>query len=68
MLPCLIFPDCGDPSPTNGIANTPAGTTFDETATISCNPGYDVSGSSTLICLDSGWNDTATCTIQGMIF
>ncbi|XP_053398307.1 CUB and sushi domain-containing protein 1-like [Mercenaria mercenaria] len=56
--------DCGDPTPNNGFANIPSGTTFSETATITCSPGYNLNGSSTLTCQQSGWDDTPTCYIQ----
>lgn len=57
--------DCGDPAPSNGIATTLSGTTLGEVATVTCSPGYNTSGSSTLTCLEDGWNDTTTCVIQG---
>lgn len=57
--------DCGDPSPTNGIADTTPDTSYDATADITCDSGYTLIGSSTLRCTDIGWNVTTTCEIKG---
>ncbi|XP_053398308.1 CUB and sushi domain-containing protein 3-like [Mercenaria mercenaria] len=56
--------DCGDPTPINGKTSTPFGTTFDETVTVYCNPGYNLTGSTNLTCQHTGWSDTPTCNIQ----
>ena len=49
--------------PENGTVTLP-GTTFNSTATYSCNDGYNLVGDTTRTCLASGsWSDTApTCT------
>ena len=54
--------DCGNPSPANGQANTPDGTTYGSAATITCDSGYVLNGSSYLTCRNgSNWSDTPTC-------
>ncbi|XP_053398439.1 sushi, von Willebrand factor type A, EGF and pentraxin domain-containing protein 1-like [Mercenaria mercenaria] len=57
--------DCGDPTPINGKTSTPFSTTFGDTVTVSCNPGYNINGSSSLTCQHTGWSDTPTCDIKG---
>ena len=56
--------DCGSPpSIIDGTSGTPSGTTFGGTVTYSCNTGYILSGSATVICLASGiWDTTPECT------
>lgn len=44
-----------------------SGTLFGQDITISCNEGYNLTGSSLWTCGDTGWNETATCEIQGMV-
>ena len=62
----LAETDCGDPAPDNGSSNTPKGTTYGETAIISCDEGYVLSGSAFITCEESGnWSDVATCQIKG---
>ena len=56
--------DCGNPTPENGLATYSSGTTLGQTATVSCNAGYDINGSTMVVCEHSGWNDTTTCDIQ----
>ncbi|WAR08474.1 CSMD1-like protein [Mya arenaria] len=56
--------NCGDPTPLNGFADTSLGTTENLTATITCNPGYNISGPSVITCQDSGWDTLPTCVIQ----
>ena len=59
--------DCGTLSgPANGRVSTTAGTTFGQTATYSCNSGYNLVGGSTRMCQASGatvmWSGSApTC-------
>lgn len=63
MNNCLL--DCQDPSPSNGFAATDNGSTLDNLATVSCNPGYALNGSTVLTCTALGWNDSVTCNLQG---
>lgn len=54
--------DCGDPSPINGSANLPRGTTYREIAYISCASGYVIQGNSEIICGDGpAWSSLPTC-------
>ena len=56
--------DCGTlPNPVNGQVNHTAGTTLGQTATYSCNAGYDLVGNSTRVCETTGvWSGSApTC-------
>ena len=67
-LTATLFPstavDCGTlPNPVNGRVNHTAGTTLGQTATYSCNAGYDLVGNSTRVCETTGlWSGSApTC-------
>ena len=67
----LYVVDCGEPTtPASGkVTLTQAGvTTFGATATQSCNPGYDLSGSAGISCgADGSWSASpVTCTLKGM--
>ena len=54
--------------PANGQVSHTAGTTFRQTATYSCDTGYNLVGDSTRICHDTGvWSGSAP-TCQGMLF
>ena len=56
--------DCGSlDNPTNGMVNTPSGTTFMNTATYMCVVGYTLTGSETQTCNAEGtWTpDPPTC-------
>ena len=56
--------DCGGlPDPTNGQVDTPSGTTFNNTAIYSCDPGYNLNGSMIRTCgVDGSWTPNApTC-------
>ena len=53
--------------PNNGQVNHTAGTTLGQTATYSCNTGYNLVGGSIRICLATGWSRSAP-TCQGMLF
>ena len=59
--------DCGNlTDPVNGQVSHTAGTTFGQTATYSCNTGYNLVGDSTRTCQASGnWSGSAP-TCQGM--
>ena len=61
--------DCGDPSPTNGISDTPRGTMFGAYAFISCEPQYVLEDGEHLIhCLKDGhWSSIPICT-RGIAF
>jgi hypothetical protein len=63
----FAFADCGALTISNGQFTAASGTTLGQTATQSCNTGYNFTGEETVTCTDSGWNATAaTCTIVGM--
>ena len=56
--------DCGAlANPANGQVSHTAGTTFGQTATYTCNMGYNLTGESTRTCQDTGlWSGSApTC-------
>ena len=60
----LTAVDCGNlTDPANGQVNHTTGTTFRQTATYSCNTGYNLVGNSTRTCQASGnWSGSApTC-------
>ena len=65
----LFFLDCGPPSaPDHGtVALVGSVTTYQATATQSCDRGYSRStGTGTITCLETGsWSTSYTCTIQG---
>ena len=52
--------DCGPlTNPLNGQVNTSSGTTYNEVAAYSCDPGYYIIGSSSRTCQVNGaWNST----------
>ena len=60
--------DCGSlTDPANGSVNHTAGTTFGQTATYSCNTGYNLVGDSIRTCQATGnWSGTAP-TCRGML-
>lgn len=49
----------------NGNAVLTSGTTVGDTATVSCNVGYTLSGDSSITCGSNGWSSVPTCEIQG---
>ena len=53
--------------PTNGQVNHTAGTTLGQTATYSCNTGYNLVGGSIRTCQAMGWSGSAP-TCQRMLF
>ena len=60
----LLVADCGPLTIANGNVDTPSGTTtFNNTATYSCDPGYDLNGEMTRTCNASEvWTpDAPTC-------
>ena len=63
----LTVVDCGALSnPANGRVNNTAGTTYGQTATYSCNTGYNLVGDGTHTCQATGlWTGSAP-TCQGM--
>ena len=64
----LAAVDCGSlTDPANGQVNHVAGTTFRQTATYSCNTGYNLVGDSIRTCQAAGdWSGSAP-TCQGML-
>ena len=70
MLPILpsTVVDCNAlTNPTNGQVDDSAGTTFEQTATYSCNAGYNLVGDSTRTCQANGvWSGSAP-TCQGVL-
>ena len=64
----LIVVDCGSlTDPGNGSVTHTAGTTFGQTATYSCNTGYNLVGDSTRTCQATGvWSGSAP-TCEGML-
>ena len=64
----LIVVDCGNlTDPAQGEVNHTAGTTFRQTATYSCNTGYNLVGDSTRTCQATGvWSGSAP-TCEGML-
>ena len=67
ILPSTVV-DCSTlTSPANGQVSHTAGTTFGQTATYSCNTGYNLVGDSTRTCQATGeWSGSAP-TCQGML-
>ena len=63
----LTAVDCGNLThPANGSVNHTAGTTFGQTATYSCNTGYNLVGDRARTCQATGnWSGSAP-TCQGM--
>ena len=64
----LTVVDCGNlTNPENSSVNHSAGTTFQQTATYSCDTGYGLVGDSTRTCQATGnWSGSAP-TCQGML-
>ncbi|XP_077428997.1 complement decay-accelerating factor, GPI-anchored [Vanacampus margaritifer] len=54
--------DCGAPNPQPNMRfNTSAGTLFGDTVTVTCDVGYEISGSSYKQCFSWGWMGKASC-------
>ena len=70
-LSISFFTDCGGlVDPNNGNVDTTSGTEYQDTATYSCNTGYDLIGATTRTCqADSLWSPPTppTCDIKGMV-
>ena len=64
----LIVVDCVTlTNPTNGQVNHTAGTTFGQTATYSCDTGYNLVGDGTRICQAGGVWSGSEPNCQGML-
>ena len=64
----LTAVDCGNlTAPTNGSVNHTAGTTFKQTATYSCDTGYNLVGDSTRTCQATGNWSRSEPTCQGVL-
>ena len=64
----LIVVDCGIlTDPANGRVNHTAGTTYQQTATYSCDTGYNLVGDSTRICQAGGVWSGSEPNCQGML-
>ena len=64
----LTAVDCGTMTiPANGQVSHTGGTTFGQTATYSCNTGYNLVGSSTRTCQSTGVWSGSTPTCQGVL-
>ena len=65
----MSYLDCGPlTNPTNGTVDTSAGTTAGNTATYSCNTGYNLDGNSVVQCRTDGtWNGTAPRCLSNII-
>ena len=65
ILIVFAFLDCGDPAPNFGTSSNSV-TTFMSTTTISCNDGYEISGTAEITCqADGTWSATPTCDPSG---
>ncbi|XP_053408096.1 sushi, von Willebrand factor type A, EGF and pentraxin domain-containing protein 1-like [Mercenaria mercenaria] len=55
LVPTCVVRDCGPlATPTHGVVNVPLGTTYGQTATYYCNPGYTLSGTASRQCAVDG--------------
>lgn len=64
----IYLSDCGQLSVANAVVDSPDGTLYGVSASISCNEGYNINGPSVLYCTEHGWDNTTTCEIQGKSF
>ena len=66
-LNAMSYLDCGSlTNPTEGTVDTSAGTTAGNTASYSCNTGYNLMGNSEVQCLGNGsWEAAPLCQIVG---
>ena len=68
-IPFSTVVDCGtQTNPDNGQVTHVNGTTFGQTATYSCDIGYNLLGDSTRMCQTTGVWSGSTPTCQGMLF
>ena len=59
--------DCGEPDIPNGALSTASNTTFNGSAVVECDAGYEVQGSDIATCLSSGnWDILPTCQPKGI--
>ncbi len=72
MLTLIFFTavNCGAlTDPMNGAVDTPSGTTFMNTATYTCDPGYTVMGTTSRICQDNAmWSSSAPTCESKLVF
>lgn len=59
--------DCGTVTVDNGNVDLSSGTLLGDIASITCNAGHDLVGTSTLECQVSGWIGSSECAVQGII-
>lgn len=60
--------DCGDPNPANATRND-TDFAYGSVIEIMCDSGYDIIGSSTIICqADGTWSDYPICNPSGKVF
>lgn len=67
----IMISDCTNPvAPANGIISASEGLAVNSTATISCRPGFNLTGLSTIHCLENtSWSESqASCVPIGMMF
>ena len=65
----VYFADCGSTTIANGVVTHTSVTTYGAQASISCDVGYNVTGTGIIECLDTGlWDQNSSCLIIGMIF
>ena len=65
----IIIPDCGQPFISYGFLAAGSSTLYAGTATVECDPGYQVLGSTTANCLTTGdWDTPPQCTPKGKIY
>lgn len=66
MMFVSFITDCGSLSTDGGYISFTNGTILNSTASLSCKTGYDLVGNSDIYCLETGWENTSRCQIQGM--
>ena len=69
LLYVILLIDCGAPAKTGYAYSVTTGTTYGETASVSCAEGYEGTiSSSSVTCEAAGtWTDVTGCTIKGTI-